>query len=333
MLNREFAEILVCPECKNKLQQEEEQISCPVCHLAFSNQDGIVNLLVEDAEKVDLSMIDTSRKPEKEIVKKRFEMASESLEISGLSRFCTFMNYGYLPNENKQYAKFEVEKGLLNQNPIKLLFEVIGDCDITGKDVLDVGCGRGGNIATMNKYYQPKKLIGLDLTTSHIKFCVGKHRSKNMFFTIGDAEKLPFVDRSFDAVLNVESSHNYPALHQFYREVFRVLRPGGYFLYSDVLPKEKHVESEEYLKELGFTVLRNQDITSNILLSCNDIANNHLSAYGGVNNEVNEHGLKEFLSVPGSDVYQQMKVGTHQFRILNLVKSERDDFVCTNPRR
>ena len=50
----------------------------------------------------------------------------------------------------------------------------------------------------------------------------------------GNAEKLPFADQSFDAVINVEASHCYPRFPQFLDEVARVLRPGGHFLYTDV---------------------------------------------------------------------------------------------------
>ena len=41
----------------------------------------------------------------------------------------------------------------------------------------------------------------------------------------GDAESLPFADRSFDAVINVEASHAYPHFPRFLAEVARVLRP------------------------------------------------------------------------------------------------------------
>ena len=49
----------------------------------------------------------------------------------------------------------------------------------------------------------------------------------------GDAQNLPFPDQSFDAVINVEASHQYPDFPRFLEEVTRVLRPGGHFLYTD----------------------------------------------------------------------------------------------------
>ena len=53
-------------------------------------------------------------------------------------------------------------------------------------------------------------------------------------FIEGSAEDLPFPDESFDAVINIESSHTYPNFSRFLAEVARALRPGGHFLYTDV---------------------------------------------------------------------------------------------------
>ncbi len=67
--------------------------------------------------------------------------------------------------------------------------------------------------------------------------CQKRHASvTNLAFTVGDAERLPFPDARFDAVLNVESSHCYGHVEKFFAEAARVLRPGGHFLYTDFRP-------------------------------------------------------------------------------------------------
>ena len=53
-------------------------------------------------------------------------------------------------------------------------------------------------------------------------------RDAGVDFVHGDAEKLPFPDRSFDAVINIESSASYPHFSRFLAEVARVLRPAGH---------------------------------------------------------------------------------------------------------
>ena len=52
---------------------------------------------------------------------------------------------------------------------------------------------------------------------------------KNVTFQQGDVGALPFADGVFDIVLSLNGFHAFPDKEAAYREVFRVLRPGGTF--------------------------------------------------------------------------------------------------------
>lgn len=52
---------------------------------------------------------------------------------------------------------------------------------------------------------------------------------ENVAFRQGDVGALPFDDASFDAVLSLNGFHAFPDKEAAYREVFRVLKPGGMF--------------------------------------------------------------------------------------------------------
>ena len=52
---------------------------------------------------------------------------------------------------------------------------------------------------------------------------------KNVTFRQGDVGALPFADGAFDVVLSLNGFHAFPDKETAYREVFRVLRPGGIF--------------------------------------------------------------------------------------------------------
>lgn len=56
-----------------------------------------------------------------------------------------------------------------------------------------------------------------------------KQGLENISFMQGDAGKLPFDDGSFDLVLSLNGFHAFPDKEAAYREVFRVLKPGGIF--------------------------------------------------------------------------------------------------------
>ena len=111
--------------------------------------------------------------------------------------------------------------------------------ELAGKRVLEVGCGRGGGASYVTRALRPASYVGLDLNKAGIEFCHRRHQLPGLEFVHGHAENLPFSQESFDAVINIESSHCYPHFDRFLSEVARVLRPGGIFLYADVRPRSE----------------------------------------------------------------------------------------------
>ncbi|ORV55563.1 SAM-dependent methyltransferase [Mycobacterium fragae] len=121
-----------------------------------------------------------------------------------------------------------------NRYPIQLYHRTATQSgELTGKQVLEVGCGRGGGASYLMRALGPASYVGLDLNAAGIDFCSRRHRLPGLRFVQGNAENLPFPAESFDAVINVESAALYPHFDRFLSEVGRVLRPGGTFLYAD----------------------------------------------------------------------------------------------------
>lgn len=116
---------------------------------------------------------------------------------------------------------------------IQLYHRTATQADITGKKVLEIGCGHGGGASYLTRTLRPSSYTGLDLNSAGIAYCRKTHDVTGLDFVEGDAQNLPFPDQSFDAVINIESSVHYPQFSRFLDEVARVLRPGGHFLYTD----------------------------------------------------------------------------------------------------
>lgn len=150
---------------------------------------------------------------------------------------------------------------------LALYRQVASAVDLAGKDVLEVGCGRGGGGAYVAKNFAPKTLVGVDFSRLNVKICNRQYARPGLSYDVGDAENLTFGDRSFDAVINVESSHCYAHENRFFSEVFRVLRPCGYFLFTDFRPVSKLDEMEAHLAQAGLRVVERQDITQNVVRS------------------------------------------------------------------
>jgi SAM-dependent methyltransferase len=97
--------------------------------------------------------------------------------------------------------------------------------DVTGRDVLDLGCGVGFFGGTARE--RGARVVGLDFSAVALELCV--QRQTGMPVLRGDATTLPFPDACFDVVLLndiIEHLAEEPG-HAMITEVFRVLRPGG----------------------------------------------------------------------------------------------------------
>jgi SAM-dependent methyltransferase len=142
-----------------------------------------------------------------------------------------FFNFGY--EEDPPLALPLDASDEPNRYCIQLYHQTASQVDLTGKKVLEVSCGAGGGASYIVRNLGPASYTGLDLNPASIDLCRERHPLPGLDFVQGDAQNLPFPDESFDAVVNVEASHQYPDFPGFLTEVARVLRPGGHFLYTD----------------------------------------------------------------------------------------------------
>ena len=143
-----------------------------------------------------------------------------------------FLNYAF---EAEDSAKLKLAEGDEPNRPnIQLYEHVRGDITLTGLRILEVSCGHGGGASYFARTYRPAEYVGLDLNPEGIRHCQSRHQVDGLRFQVGDAQRLPFPDESFDVVLNVEASHCYPDFPGFLDEVARVLKPGGRFGHADL---------------------------------------------------------------------------------------------------
>lgn len=181
-----------------------------------------------------------------------------------------FMNYGYAYDDEADNPVMEAEDEA-ERYCAQLYHVVASQTDLTGKKLLDVGSGRGGGASHVHRYLKPAQTIGMDLANSAVNLSARIFAGvEGLSYQQGDSMEMPFDDNSFDAVMNVESSHCYPDLGKFLSEVHRVLKPGGSFLYTDFTPSgsDGPEELEKSLKALemaGFEGVTSTTITQNVV--------------------------------------------------------------------
>jgi SAM-dependent methyltransferase len=208
-----------------------------------------------------------------------------------------------------------------NRACIQLYHHVATQADLRGKRVLEVSCGHGGGASYLVRTLGPAHYTGLDLNPEGVAFCATRHRVPGLEFVRGDAQQLPFADESFDAVVNVEASHCYPALPVFFREVARVLRPGGSFLYADFRFASSFPDWEQAIAGAPMTVRARREINDEVrrgmaLNSPRSLAliARHLPRF--------LHGLgRDFAGVKDSRIYSALERGEVSYRSYHLVKA------------
>jgi ubiquinone/menaquinone biosynthesis C-methylase UbiE len=221
-----------------------------------------------------------------------------------------FMNYGF--------SSLATDDPLLSLQPadepnrfaIQLYHHVASAVALEGLDVLEVGCGRGGGTSFVKRHFRPRQMTGIDVSAKAVRFCERNHRLEGLSFVRGDAESLPLADESFDAVLNIESSHCYGSMPAFLSQVKRVLRPGGHFLFADLRSTVDRDRLHQNIVDTGMTLWIQQDVTANVVESLRRDSERKLAL---IERNVNKRLLgafRQFAAIEGSDIYRAFQDGT-----------------------
>lgn len=96
-------------------------------------------------------------RPVYEIIAKKFEIADWQ-----------FMNYGYVPCEFESPLKLAPEDEV-NRYSIQLYHYLVTTTEVQGKEILEVGSGRGGGANYIFNYLKPRKFTGLDIASNAVK--------------------------------------------------------------------------------------------------------------------------------------------------------------------
>ena len=99
---------------------------------------------------------------------------------------------------------------------------------------LDVGCGVGAAASEIARRSR-LDVTGIDVDPAQIEAARAGSAHPSLHFMVMDATTLQFQDAEFDIVASSMATHHIPRWESAFSEMIRVLRPGGYLLYSDFM--------------------------------------------------------------------------------------------------
>jgi 2-polyprenyl-3-methyl-5-hydroxy-6-metoxy-1,4-benzoquinol methylase len=145
-------------------------------------------------------------------------------------------------------AGFDPHRDLVNAPAFLELLPPVG-----GMACLDLGCAEGHSTRLLAG--QGARVAALDISESFIS-AAAAHDRDGICYTVGDAAVLPFRGSAFDAVTAFMSLMDVPEPERTLGEVARVLRPGGFVLFSILHPVMSAPDGRWLRDESGMRLAR-----------------------------------------------------------------------------
>lgn len=146
--------------------------------------------------------------------------------------------------------------GYLSPGGAEEVARVLEGLDLSGKTVLDIGCGSGGITAALARDFGAARVVGIDVEAPVCAAAGAQARKAGVADRVEircvEPGPPPLPDGSFDVVFSKDSIVHIADKEMLAREAFRLLRPGGWFAASDWMISHDgppSPEMEAYLRE------------------------------------------------------------------------------------
>ena len=135
--------------------------------------------------------------------------------------------------KNFKSSKY-INSAIVQKEIVSRLIERLSFINISPRKVLDVGSGVGLGTSNLIKLYSKTDFFMLDICFSSLRNHVAN--SKDIFSVCANFKSIPFNEDTFDFVFSSSALHWDLDIYASFKEIYRVLKPGGLFLFSTYGP-------------------------------------------------------------------------------------------------
>ncbi len=138
--------------------------------------------------------------------------------------------------------------GFLSPGGQEEVAKIVENVDLAGKEVLDIGVGIGGPACLLVEKHGAARVTGIDVEDPVLEkaaqIVVRRGLQDRVLLKRVEPGPLPFDDESFDVVFSKDAIVHIPDKDALFRDIYRVLRPGGCIALSDWYRSEEPLTEE-----------------------------------------------------------------------------------------
>ncbi len=128
-------------------------------------------------------------------------------------------------------------EGFLSPGGQEEVAKIVEGIDLVGKEVLDIGVGLAQPACLLVEEHGAAHVTGVDVEIPVLERARSTVEARGLtdriFLKCVEPGPLPFTDESFDVVFSKDSIIHIPDTEALFREILRVLKPGGWVAMSD----------------------------------------------------------------------------------------------------
>ena len=139
-----------------------------------------------------------------------------------------------MKNEKKIISSNYLESAIVQKEIISRLIKRLSLINISPRKIIDLGAGIGLSTECLLNQYSKSEFYMLDNSLAALKNKI--FNNENVFSICGDFKSIPLESNTFDFVFSSSALHWELDINSSFKEIYRILKPGGLFLFSTYGP-------------------------------------------------------------------------------------------------